>query len=108
MPTSPPAPQKPTAPRKPAALLKPAASQNQAARPEPAATLSPAAQKKLAGEHLRSLLEQKKRRATQTPAWQLIEHHDNAPREPAHQPHGGGMAGDGGETARDPEDRGED
>jgi hypothetical protein len=54
--------------------------------------LSPEARKKLAGEHLRALLEQKKRRMTQMPAWQTIEHHDHAPRAAPHQPHAGGAA----------------
>ena len=66
---------------------------------------SPAAQKKLVGEHLRALLEQKKLRATRTPAWQKIEHHDHAPREADHQPHGGVAVGE--EAGRDPDDRGE-
>jgi len=83
------------------------ASQKQTAPREPVAPLSPAARKKLAGEHLRALLEQKKHRATQPPAWQKIEHHDHASREPDHQPHGGEVGGDGGEAARDPDDRGE-
>ena len=34
----------------------------------------------MAGEHLRELLEQKKQRQAQVPAWQRIEHHDRAPR----------------------------
>jgi hypothetical protein len=75
--------------------------------PGRAGALSPAAQKKLAGEHLRALLEQKKRRATQTPAWQKIEHHDNTPRDADHQPHGAGAVTAGGDAAPDPEDRGE-
>lgn len=52
--------------------------------------LSPEARKQLAGERLRQLLEEKRRLAAQTPAWQRIEHHDHAPRPAAHQPHGGG------------------
>jgi hypothetical protein len=93
-------------PTRPAAPQKATASPNQAT-PAPAKPLSHAARKKLAGEHLRALLEQKKRLATQTPAWQKIEHHDHEPREPDHQPHGGVAAGDGGDTAPDPDDRGE-
>jgi len=93
-------------PRRPAAPQKATASQNQAT-PAPAKPLSHAAQKKLAGEHLRALLEQKKHRATQTPAWQKIEHHDHEPREAGHQPHGGVAAADGSDTAPDPDDRGE-
>jgi hypothetical protein len=107
MPTSPAAPQKPAASKKPTASQSSTASQIQTASPGREAALSPAAQKKLAGEHLRALLEQKKHRATRTPAWQKIGHHDHASREPDHQPHGGEVAGDGGEAARDPDDRGE-
>jgi hypothetical protein len=104
--------QEPTASPKPAISQKsmvspnPTVSQNRTAPPGPAVALSPAAQKKLAGEHLRALLEQKKRRATQTPAWQTIEHHDHAPRDADHQPHGGDGVADG-DAARDPDDRGE-
>ena len=43
--------------------------------------LSPEEKKQIAGEHLKALLEQKKRRLKQTPAWKMIEHHDHpAPR----------------------------
>jgi hypothetical protein len=43
--------------------------------------LSAEEKKKLAADHLRELLEAKKKRATQTPAWKQISHHDHpAPR----------------------------
>jgi len=45
------------------------------------------ARKQLAGEHLRALLEEKKRRAAQTPLWQTIVHHDHAARLPDGLPH---------------------
>jgi len=59
-----------------------------AAPPGDKKPLSAEAQKKLAGEHLRTLLEEKKRRSTQAPAWQAIAHHDHAPRLPDAMPHG--------------------
>jgi hypothetical protein len=51
------------------------------------------------------MLEEKKRLAAQTPAWQRIEHHDHAPQQAEHQPHGGTAAG--GEPAQDPGHRGD-
>ena len=45
------------------------------------------ARKQLAGEHLRALLEEKKRRAAHTPPWQTIVHHDHAARLPDGLPH---------------------
>ena len=49
--------------------------------------MSPQARKKLVAKHLREMLEEKNRRAAQTPAWQQIVHHDHpapmsAPRGP--------------------------
>jgi len=41
-------------------------------------TLSPEAKKNLAARHLWELVEEKKRRAAQPPAWQNIGHHDHA------------------------------
>lgn len=46
------------------------------------APLSAERKKLIAGEHLRDLLEQKKQRQAQLPAWQRIEHHDRTPRAP--------------------------
>jgi len=50
--------------------------------------MSPQARKNLVAKHLREMLDEKNRRAAQTPAWQQIVHHDhpaplNAPRVPA-------------------------
>jgi hypothetical protein len=66
---------------------KPAAAPPAAARPKPApppaahaapaANLSPEERKRLAGEHLKALLEEKKRRLAQTPPWKRIDHHDH-------------------------------
>jgi hypothetical protein len=50
--------------------------------------MSAEARKKLAGEHLRALLEEKKRRVAQIPAWQTITHHDHESRLPDALPHG--------------------
>jgi hypothetical protein len=47
----------------------------------PESNLSPEERKQAAAERLKMLLEEKKRRAAQTPSWQKIEHHDHpAPR----------------------------
>jgi hypothetical protein len=39
--------------------------------------MSPQARKNLVAKHLREMLEEKNRRAAQTPAWQQIVHHDH-------------------------------
>jgi len=49
--------------------------------------MSPQAKKNLVAKHLREMLDEKNRRAAQTPAWQQIVHHDhpapvNTPRVP--------------------------
>src|ERR1700722_2435134 len=56
-------------------------------RPEPSqktapqGDLPPDTKKKLAAQHMWDLVQAKKQRATQTPSWQTIEHHDHpAPR----------------------------
>jgi hypothetical protein len=67
--------------------------------------LSAEARKNLAGEHLRALLEEKKRRAAQTPPWQTIVHHDHAPRPPDALPYG---APPPAATDRAPDDSDED
>jgi hypothetical protein len=49
--------------------------------PKPKADASQDNKKKLAVQHMWDLVQAKKQRATQTPAWQAIEHHDHpAPR----------------------------
>jgi hypothetical protein len=85
--------QRQTAPGKPIGVTARTAGVNKSvvgksaavAKPQP---LSAEVRKKLAGEHLRELLEQKKLRAARTPAWQTIEHHDSALRPPEPMPHG--------------------
>ena len=39
--------------------------------------MSPQARKNLVAKHLREMLDEKNRRAAQTPAWQQIVHHDH-------------------------------
>jgi len=82
----------PAPPARQQALPQPIAmpAERQRAAPQPTAPppdvsdrqdLSPEQRKHLAGEHLRALLEEKKRRLQQTPPWKKIEHHDHpAPR----------------------------
>jgi hypothetical protein len=70
-----------------AAREAPAVAQRQGT-PRQQNPLSAEARKKLAGEHLRALLDEKKRRAAQTPTWQTITHHDHAARLPDALPHG--------------------
>jgi len=49
--------------------------------------MSPQARKNLVAKHLREMLEEKNRRAAQTPAWQQIVHHDHpAPLNPPRIP----------------------
>jgi len=49
--------------------------------------MSPQARKNLVAKHLREMLEEKNRRAAQTPAWQQIVHHDHpAPVNPPRIP----------------------
>jgi hypothetical protein len=47
--------------------------------------MSPQARKDLVAKHLRELLEEKNRRASQTPPWQQIVHHDHPAPIPAPQ-----------------------
>jgi hypothetical protein len=49
--------------------------------------MSPQAKKNLVAKHLREMLDEKNRRAAQTPAWQQIVHHDHpAPVNPPRVP----------------------
>lgn len=51
--------------------------------------MSPQARKNLVAKRLREMLEEKNRRAAQTPAWQQIVHHDHpAPMPAPHVPEG--------------------
>jgi len=73
--------------------------------------MSPQARKNLVAKGLRELLEEKNRRAAQTPPWQLIVHHDRpAPMSPPQVPDAGeapplGESGPGA-TGRGSRDRG--
>ena len=70
--------------------------------------MTPQAKKNLVAKHLRQMLDEKNRRAAQTPAWQQIVHHDHpaplsAPRVPdAAEPPGerGPLAADRGSGDR--------
>ncbi len=72
----------------PKAAPKKRVASNTATAPRQKQNLSADVRKKQAGEHLRTLLEDKKRQAAQTPVWQTIVHHDHAPRVPDAMPHG--------------------
>ena len=55
--------------------------------------MSPQARKNLVAKHLREMLEEKNRRAAQTPAWQQIAHRDHpAPTSPPQVPEAGEAA----------------
>src|SRR5678816_4902903 len=55
--------------------------------------MSPQARKNLVAKHLREMLEEKNRRAAQTPAWQQIAHRDHpAPMSPPQIPEAGEAA----------------
>jgi len=66
--------------------------------------MSPQARKNLVAKHLREMLEEKNRRAAQTPAWQQIAHRDHpAPTSPPQVPEAGEAAppGERGPLAAD-------
>jgi len=66
--------------------------------------MSPQARKNLVAKHLREMLEEKNRRAAQTPAWQQIAHRDHpAPTSPPQIPEAGEAAppGERGPLAAD-------
>lgn len=84
-------------------------------KPVPAKTtrrrMSPQARKNLVAKHLREMLEEKNRRAAQTPAWQQIVHHDhpaplNPPRIPDSEQPEPSSAPDQGATSDGSRDRG--
>jgi hypothetical protein len=70
-------------------LAAPAKTAHTTRKPAPAKKthrrMSAQEKKNLVAKHLRELLEEKKRRAAQTPAWQQIVHHDRPAPLPAPQ-----------------------
>lgn len=63
--------------RRPATALQPTRSQQEVRAQKAQGRMSAQAKKNLVARHLRKLLEEKKRRAAQPPAWQQIAHHDH-------------------------------
>lgn len=68
-----------------------------AKKPQP--RMSPQARKELVAKHLRELLEEKNRRAAQTPAWQQIAHHDHPAPTPAPQVPGAAEVAPSGDSS---------